>query len=628
MPSSTWLESLVGRGSGNYAPLRSDRLTSVSTVASEASTRSSIDLAEGDRPALDAAAKEERLTLADLEEEDEAPQPAPHRRRGRLALAAVVVGAAVALSLLAASSVAFFRTSTPSLGSAPRHALDPSWAPPCPARAFSTGRWVERDPAPSPNASIWASTGFTGCAQGWFKNDWHLGLVPPGVDNPAGEGGVWPMSGYRRRAGAWEWQPEDEMCAVLDDATAGGAEGEEVQGVDVVRLLQDLVDHGAWLIVGDSLSEQQFFSLGCLLFPHVRAQWPYPPMSEWRQIKEEHLFLDPVGPLVASGRLIVPEGFDFDGSPVVSHVRTDHGLAPSELVDIYASFHEQSPPSLAARYPALASLNPHPDPHSILTAVETFSPSIDYYLDLFLRPSSPRNISTGISPSYAPATTPADSLAVERNATRSARYHALLFSTGAHFSSRHFTLPDGPVSYAVPAAGEPGSSVPAAAAASTGVGNAQVEFFELVVDVWAARLSAALDEATAEEREGKVILVRPSSGGHNDCHSATRPVQDGEEVQSSWYSWADMAVMNRKAETLIDALADPQIAFLDLARPASLRPDAHTNDDCLHLSTGTGVIEGWTRYISYYLRERTAVEERARGGTSAWLSRLGDLAPW
>ncbi|GAA5936416.1 hypothetical protein JCM3775_000815 [Rhodotorula graminis] len=625
MPSPTqWLERLVRRGSPDYAPLRSERFTS---VASEAS--STIDFGDGGSPALDTS--KERLTLADLDhdDEDEAPQRTSRRRRGRLALAAAIVGAAVALSLLGASSLVLLRAPA-----AP--ALDPSWSPPCPARAFSAGRWVKRDPAPSPNASIWASTGFTGCAQGWFRNDWHLGLVPPSGENPAGKGGVWPMSGYRRRAGAWEWRPEDEVCDVLDDdAAAEGGEGARVQGVDVVRLLQDLVDHGAWLIVGDSLSEQQFFSLGCLLFPHVHALWPMPPMSEWQQIKEEHLFLDPASPLVASGRLTVPEGFDFAGSPVVSHVRTDHGLAPSELVDIYASFHEQSPPALAAQYPALASLPPHPNPRSILTAVETFSPSIDYYLDLFLRPSSPRNISTGISPSYSPSTTPPDALAVERDATRSAHYRALLFSTGAHFSSRHFTLPDGPITYAVPAADavvgevgnvvEPGSSAPASA--STGVGNAQVEFFELVVDAWAARVSAALDEATPEEREGKVVLVRPSSGGHNDCHSAKRPVQDGEEVQSSWYSWADMAVMNAKAETLIDHLANPQIAFLDLARPASLRPDAHTNDDCLHLSTGTGVIEGWTRYISYYLRERRAVAGRARGGTSIWASRLSDLVP-
>ena len=62
-------------------------------------------------------------------------------------------------------------------------------------------------------------------------------------------------------------------------------------------------------------------SLSCTLFPHVRAVWPYPAMSEWRQIKEEHLLLSRESPLVAAGRLVVPDDWDWDGTPLVSHVR-------------------------------------------------------------------------------------------------------------------------------------------------------------------------------------------------------------------------------------------------------------------------------------------------------------------
>lgn len=67
------------------------------------------------------------------------------------------------------------------------------------------------------------------------------------------------------------------------------------------------------------------------------------------------------------------------------------------------------------------------------------------------------------------------------------------------------------------------------------------------MNAWGARVSAALRDATPEEREGKVVLVRPSSGGHNDCHKAVRPVAPGEAAKSDWYSWADMAKMNKKA---------------------------------------------------------------------------------
>lgn len=80
----------------------------------------------------------------------------------------------------------------------------------------------------------------------------------------------------------------------------------------------------------DSLSEGHFMSLSCTLFPHVRAVWPYPAMSEWRQIKEEHLLLSRESPLIAAGRLIVPENWDWDGTPLVSHVRYVGSDAPRQ----------------------------------------------------------------------------------------------------------------------------------------------------------------------------------------------------------------------------------------------------------------------------------------------------------
>lgn len=58
-----------------------------------------------------------------------------------------------------------------------------------------------------------------------------------------------------------------------------------------------------------------------MLYPHVRALWPYPTMSEWHQIKEEHLLLNRESPLIKSGQLVVPEDWDWDGAPVISHVR-------------------------------------------------------------------------------------------------------------------------------------------------------------------------------------------------------------------------------------------------------------------------------------------------------------------
>jgi hypothetical protein len=45
----------------------------------------------------------------------------------------------------------------------------------------------------------------------------------------------------------------------------------------------------------------------------------------------------------------------------------------------------------------------------------------------------------------------------------------------------------------------------------------------------------------------------------------------------------------------------PDVNFLPIDRPAQLRPDGHGSGDCLHLMTGTGVMEGWTRYLQHFV---------------------------
>ncbi|TKA52847.1 hypothetical protein B0A53_04543 [Rhodotorula sp. CCFEE 5036] len=460
--------------------------------------------------------------------------------------------------------------------------------PACTPLDWSNGTWIPLDPPLSPWATIWdASPDFhnRGCAQNWHRGDWYLGLVPPGSqpgpisspENAAGPQGEWPMSRYRRQAAGWVWEPGTEVCDEevelpwyeMSEVVVAGTLGEEDEGT--VRLLQDLIDRGGWLILGDSLSEGHFMSLSCTLFPHVRAVWPYPAMSEWRQIKEEHLLLSRESPLVAAGRLVVPDDWDWDGTPLVSHVRTDHGLAPIELVQAYEDL-RSSPPNETSRFAELLSPASRANPQPLLTDVETFSPTLDYMLELFLRPSGPRNITTEISPSYGASTTPADAIELERRTTQSARYRALIFSTGAHFSSRHFNL---------------------------------------VVE--------ALGKASEDEKRDKEVIVRPTSNGHDDCHAAKGPLKDVDRNKSSMYSWKDMWDMNDRAEALVQKLAHPQVSWLDITRPSTLRPDAHTNDDCLHLSMGTGVVEGWTRYLAYWLREKASAEASAgRRSAASW----------
>lgn len=142
-------------------------------------------------------------------------------------------------------------------------------------------------------------------------------------------------------------------------------------------------------------------------------------------------------------------------------------------------------------------------------------------LELFLRPAGPRNITTEISPSYGASTTPPDAIELERRTTESARYRALIFSTGQHFSARHFNL------------------------LSTA---AHLEFFDLVVATVLDRIADALDSATEDEKRDKEVIVRPTSNGHDECHAAKGPLEISDRNKSSLYSWKDMWAMNDRAE--------------------------------------------------------------------------------
>lgn len=193
-------------------------------------------------------------------------------RRGGVQSRKLLIGvAAVAGILLVVGSISLPPDRHPSLPSilfSPRPAaLAPraQFEPACSPQEWSNGTWL---PLPEPfpaDISVWdASPDYHGhgCAQNWFRGDWYLGVIPPGVEGPGPENqarpnGEWPMSGYRRRAAGYRYEAGSEMCMEQVDGpwTAmreyeGGREDEAT-----IRFLQDLVDRGAWLIVGGELRD-------------------------------------------------------------------------------------------------------------------------------------------------------------------------------------------------------------------------------------------------------------------------------------------------------------------------------------------------------------------------------------
>ncbi|GAA5895868.1 hypothetical protein JCM5296_006688 [Sporobolomyces johnsonii] len=237
--------------------------------------------------------------------------------------------------------------------------------PACRPRDYATGNWVPKDPPLQPNSSVvdvFQASGFEGCAQMWFKPHWFFGTK---LDMN--------MEEYRWNAAQYRWKSDSEVC-------------EREAKTEAMDLLQDLVSRGGWLLMGDSLSEQHFFSLGCTLFPHVEVRWGV----GWQ---EQFMYLNPNSPALAS--LVLPANFSIEKTPIISQFRTDHGFEKQELYDIYAATPQ-------------ANVTPA---SQLFTSYPVQSPPIDNYFQHFTDPAN--------------------------------HYSTLIFSTAGHYTVREFAFPDG-----------------------------------------------------------------------------------------------------------------------------------------------------------------------------------------
>ncbi|GAA5827129.1 hypothetical protein JCM11251_001129 [Rhodosporidiobolus azoricus] len=376
--------------------------------------------------------------------------------------------------------------------------------PTCTSQLYSSGRWVPKTPSLRGNTSevdILAASGFEGCTQDWFKPAWYLGSK---------ESDWHGMDEYRWSAAQWTWEAGDEVCQ------------KEVKKTKAEELIAELVGRGGWMLLGDSLSEQHFFALGCTLFPHVEVRWG---AGWWEQL----MYLRPESPLASS----LPPSFDITSSPLVANLRTDHGFAKDELRAIYESTPQ------AALIPS----------SKLFTEYPVQSPPVEEYLDRFF--SRPRP---------------------DADWSSSERYHTLIFSTAAHFTPREFAFPGGQPEIA--------------------------PFYQALVANWTSTVASYLDT----DEGGREVLVRSATSGHDKCKQHFAPFEDTWPTPKS-YNWADIPTMNEVIEAEVEKASHPRLSFLSLDRPAQLRPDAHAAD-CLHIAVGTGIFEGFTDYIAYWLRSR------------------------
>ena len=189
----------------------------------------------------------------------------------------------------------------------------------CPPKAYAAGSWQRANKFPpgtkmKESADALAFAGFEGCAadREFF---WHLAS-----DRPEQWENRFPM------AYDYLWSP---------------GKGCDIRPFDREALVKDLVEKGGWLLIGDSVTENHFFSLSCLLFPHVRATPNYTENPYFERHWPQHLYLLPTSPLVS--KLKFPEGFSIENTPLVSFRRVDLLLSREELQGLYNSVY---PPGL------------------------------------------------------------------------------------------------------------------------------------------------------------------------------------------------------------------------------------------------------------------------------------------
>ncbi|KAH9942482.1 uncharacterized protein BXZ73DRAFT_88044 [Epithele typhae] len=378
------------------------------------------------------------------------------------------------------------------------------------------------------SADAYAMLGLQGCASS-REVYWHLGANSetrfdrfPGVSS-------------------WRWEPPQECMA--EEASAE-------------ELVKHLVEHGGWLLIGDSVTENHFFSLSCMLYPHVRATPDY-TLGGFDFAWPQNLYLSSSSPLLPSLKL--PKDFDIDNTPLVTFRRSDLLMFPSRLDALYRQIH-----------PASKYLHNRTTLFNSNEAVWNLSP--EEYVGMLTTPR------------------PAGG------------YSALIVSTGGHWTTHLF------------------EALRDASLVGEGIFNIVDFFRDAMRvwadDVQALLYQDAalagggwphlapggrLVRAGARSKSAHQVLVRAYLPGHDGCHDASAPVERYTKEMSTSWNWEQIGDMNRAFADVLREGVYPDIHYLGIDGAALLRPDAHVASDCLHVMTGAGVLEGWTQYIWHYV---------------------------
>ncbi|GLB45042.1 hypothetical protein LshimejAT787_1901200 [Lyophyllum shimeji] len=402
----------------------------------------------------------------------------------------------------------------------------------CPARAYANGQWtgphyLTNDRIMTNETQALAFAGFEGCASS-REFDWHLAS-----DNEEQFDRFPDAQSYR-----WTVGPKD------------GCEG--LEELNKEKMVRDMVEQGGWLLLGDSITEGHFFSLSCVLYPHVVATPVYTPKSYFDRTWPQNLYLNPDSPLVKD--LYLPPGFNMTGTPLVTFRRVDLLLTKEELVDLHNTLH----PDTTADF-------------SLFSEEAVWSLSPTYYMPLFFE----------------------------------GNYSTMVVSTGGHWTTTLF----GGYGKDKPAAFH------GAKLGIDGVldffGHAMRKWAD---DVQGALKEAARKDEGKRKRQVLVRAYLPGHDACHGNKKPWKEVYTPLWASYNWGSiWRYNEVFENIITDVPEKY--PDLHYLAIERPGRLRPDAHATGDCLHIMVGAGVMEGWTHYIWHYVSKELGRSRHSRVNT-------------
>lgn len=248
----------------------------------------------------------------------------------------------------------------------------------------------------------------------------------------------------------------------------------------------------------DSVTENHFFSLSCLLYPHVRATPNYTLNPFFDRAWPQHLYLNPDSPLVP--HLKYPEGFNISTTPLVTFRRVDLLLTQNQLRDIYRLLH---PDRVRVKEEEMEDGSKF----DILGGDAAWEVDPEEYLGMLTSPDT--------------------------------NYGTIVASTGGHWTVGTFP-------------GLKDTSLP-----GDGIQNV-LDFFEESMPVWATLVQSYLKDKQKAGRSGdgwtkggrkRRVVVRAYLPGHDGCHYHHEPWKTYEQADM-WlsYNWGQIGTFNQMFE--------------------------------------------------------------------------------